>query len=101
MVSRHWTGVVKPGRAGDYIAHLQQETFPTLSSIAGFKKASILQRDLPEGTEFLIVTEWESLGAIEAFAGAEATKAVVPPVAQAMMLRFDETVRHYSVTHTT
>jgi heme-degrading monooxygenase HmoA len=101
MVSRHWTGLVKPGRAGDYIAHLKQETFPALSSIAGFEKASILQRDLAEGTEFLVITEWESLDAIRAFAGAEATRAVVPPVAQAMMLRFDENVRHYTITHTT
>jgi heme-degrading monooxygenase HmoA len=101
MVSRHWTGLVKPGMAGDYIAHLKQETFPTLSSISGFKKASILQRDLAEGTEFLVVTEWESLEAIHAFAGADATKAVVPPVAQALMLRFDDRVKHYSVTHTT
>src|SRR5688572_33109285 len=98
MVSRHWTGLVKPGRAGEYIAHLKQETFPTLSSIAGFKKASILQRDLAEGTEFLVVTEWESLDAIHAFAGADATRAVVPPVAQALMLQFDDRVKHYSIT---
>ena len=100
MVSRHWTGVAKPGKAPEYIAHLKKDTFPKLSSIPGFVRASILQRDLPEGTEFLIITNWENIEAIQAFAGAEADTAVVPQVARDLMLRFDEKVRHYTVTHT-
>jgi heme-degrading monooxygenase HmoA len=101
MVARHWTGVTKPGKADDYIAHLKNETFPQLSSIPGFIKASILHRDLQEGTEFLIITEWESLGSIHAFAGEDATKAVVPPAVREMMMHFDDRVRHYSHGYTT
>ena len=99
MVSRHWTGITKPGKGPDYIAHLQKDTFPKLSFIPGFIRASILQRDLPEGTEFLIITDWENMNAIEAFAGAESDKAVVPPVARELMLRFDDKVRHYDISH--
>jgi heme-degrading monooxygenase HmoA len=101
MVARHWNGITKPGKADDYIAHLKNETFPHLSSIPGFIKASILQRDLNDGTEFLIMTEWESLEAIHAFAGEDASRAVVPAAAREMMLRFDDRVRHYTVSHTT
>jgi heme-degrading monooxygenase HmoA len=100
MVSRHWTGVTKPGKAPDYIAHLKKDTFLKLLSIPGFVRASILQRDLPEGIEFLIITIWENMEAIQAFAGAEADTAVVPQVARDLMIRFDEKVRHYTVTHT-
>jgi heme-degrading monooxygenase HmoA len=100
MVSRHWTGVTKPGKGPDYIAHLKKDTFPKLSAIPGFVRASILQRDLPEGTEFLIITDWENIEAIRAFAGPETDTAVVPQVARDLMLRFDEKVRHYSVKHT-
>jgi heme-degrading monooxygenase HmoA len=101
MIARHWTGVTKPGRSNDYIAHLKEETFPKLSSIPGFIKARILQRDLTDGTEFLITTEWESLDAIHAFAGQKAIKAVVPQVARDMMVRFDDTVKHYTISHST
>ena len=100
MVSRHWTGVTKPGKAADYIAHLKKDTFPKLSAIPGFVRASILKRDLPEGTEFLIITEWENIEAIQSFAGADPDIAVVPQVARDLMLRFDEKVRHYHVHHT-
>jgi heme-degrading monooxygenase HmoA len=100
MISRHWTGITKPGKGPDYIAHLQKDTFPKLSSIPGFIRASILQRDLPGGTEFLIITDWENMEAIKAFAGAEADTAVVPHAARDLMLRFDDKVRHYTISHT-
>jgi heme-degrading monooxygenase HmoA len=70
MISRHWKGVAKPGDAAAYIHLLKTETFPHLASIPGFVRASILSRAVEAGTEFQIVTVWESLDAIQAFAGA-------------------------------
>lgn len=97
MISRNWRALARRGEADNYIHHLLQETFPKLSEIAGFIRASILRRELPAGIEFLIVTEWESLDAIRDFAGADAEAAVVPPMVQAMMLEYDTRVRHYEV----
>ena len=56
MISRHWTGLVKKGREDEYIAHLKNETFNTLNQIKGFVNASILKRELIEGTEYIIIT---------------------------------------------
>jgi len=100
MISRHWKGIAKPGQADNYIKHLTNDTFPKLSEIEGFIGASILTRPVDEGTEFLIVTEWESIEAIKAFAGEPPDVAVVPPVVQAMMLEYNEKVRHYEVVET-
>lgn len=102
MISRHWKGIAKPGHADRYIAHLQQDTFPTLSSIPGYRSASILTRDVREGTEVQVVTLWESMDAVRAFAGETADVAVVPPVVQEMMADYDRRVVHYDVagTHT-
>jgi len=97
MISRHWRALAKPGEAERYIRHLTEETFPKLSGIPGFIRASILRRELPRGTEFLIVTEWQSLDAIKAFAGDDPEAAVVPAVVQAMMIEYDPRVRHYEV----
>ncbi len=97
MVSRHWKGVAKPGEADNYIAHLKTDTFPKLSQIDGFVEASILTRTLAQGTEFLIVTVWESMEAITRFAGPEAHTAVVPEVVQQMMIDYDKRAIHYEV----
>jgi heme-degrading monooxygenase HmoA len=100
MVSRHWKGIVRPGEAERYVAHLESDTFPNLSAIPGFVRATILRRAVPQGTEFQIVTVWRSLDAIRAFAGPDPEAAVVPPAAQAMMSSFDARALHYDVAAT-
>ena len=100
MISRHWRALARSGEADNYIKHLLHETFPKLSGIAGFIRASILRRETAKGTEFLIVTEWESLDAVRSFAGTDHEAAVVPEVVQAMMVEYDPRVRHYEVAKT-
>jgi heme-degrading monooxygenase HmoA len=97
VISRHWQGVARPEEADNYIAHLQHETFPSLSEIDGFVGASILRRTTDIGAEFLIVTKWQSMEAIRQFAGNAAHIAVVPAVVQAMMIEYDKEVAHYEV----
>ena len=97
MISRHWRGLAKKGSAQAYIEHLQTETFPAIRKLAGFEGASILKRQLPEGVEFLVITQWASLDAIRAFAGEHVEEAVVPEEVQAMMLEYDRSARHYEV----
>lgn len=97
MISRHWRGLAKAECAEDYVAHLRGDTLPQLSGIPGFVDARILKRAVEEGVEFLIVTQWDSLQAIQRFAGEHAERAVVPEVVQDMMIEYDQTVRHYEV----
>ena len=70
------------------MAHLRRDTFPQLGQIPGFVGASILRRTVERGVEFLIVTRWKSLDAIQAFAGRDAEVAVVPDNVQRMMNKF-------------
>ena len=97
MIARHWRGLVKRDRAAAYIEHLQSETLPQLVQLAGFHDAKVLRRDLPQGVEFLVLTIWESLDSIRAFAGDEVDTAVVPDAAQGMMVRYDRVVRHFEI----
>ena len=99
MISRHWKGVAKREQADHYIAHLKRDTFPKLASLPGFVRASILRREVANGVEFQVVSIWDSLRSIEAFAGIDAEAAVVPPVAQAMMVEFDRRATHYEIAH--
>jgi heme-degrading monooxygenase HmoA len=97
MISRQWRGLARPDRAEDYVKHLRNETFPALQRTAGFVDASILSRRLAAGVEFLVVTRWESLDAIVAFAGSDPEVAVVPVKAAEMMIEYDERARHFDV----
>ena len=97
MIARHWTGLARRDRAEEYVRHLRTETFPSLTKIPGFIAARILRRSMSEGVEFLIVTEWDSLQAIQRFAGSDVEQAVVPEAVQQMMVDYDRTVRHYEV----
>ena len=97
MISRQWRGIARPEHADEYIAHLRRDTFPQLVRIAGFVDASILQRRVERGVEFLVVTRWRSLDAIRKFAGADVETAVVPENVRRMMLDYDRRVAHYDV----
>lgn len=97
MISRQWRGVARNSDADRYVSHLRAETFPQLSKLRGFIKASILRRTVVDGVEFRIVTTWDSVEAIKRFAGEKPDTAVVPEQVQAMMVRFDQTVEHYEV----
>lgn len=97
MIARHWHGLAKAQHADAYIEHLQTETFPALHAIPGFISATILRRTVPQGVDFQIITHWQSLDVIHAFAGADAEAAVVPQKVRDMMLSFEQRARHYEV----
>jgi hypothetical protein len=56
-----------------------------------------LQREVNDGIEFLVVTRWISLSAVEQFAGPDLKCAVVPEKVQSMLVDYDRIVRHYEV----
>lgn len=97
MISRQWRGLAKADLADAYVEHLRMETFPAIRKLPGFVSASILRRVVPEGVEFLIVTQWASLESIRGFAGSNPEVAVVPEKVRKMMIEFDQVVRHYDV----
>ena len=97
MIARHWRGLAHARSADAYIEHLQTETFPALARIAGFMGASLLRRSEVRGVEFLVITHWESPGAIAQFSGTDPELAVVPEYVRTLMIEYDDRARHYEV----
>lgn len=95
MIARHWCGVARPDRVDAYLDYLRNETFPAVRKLPGFVRATIFRRTVPRGVELLVVSEWESVDAIRAFAGADAETAVVPHNVREMMVDYDRVARHY------
>ena len=65
--------------------------------LPSFAGAQLSRRELDDKVKFLVLTRWQSLAAIRAFAGADIEKAVVEPNAVAAHMELDKTVRHYEV----
>lgn len=96
-VVRSWVGVTTRDHAAPYLAHLREQTVPQLRVLPGFVGVQILQRAIDDGFEFRVQTTWQSMASIHAFAGEDLDIAVVPPAAQAVLLRFDAHVVHDEV----
>ena len=96
-VARLWRGITRAGAAAAYVEHLQSATFPNLRQIPGYRGAWLMRRPVPQGVEFLVVTLWDSMEAIERFAGPAPETAVVPPAACALMVEYDERAQHFEL----
>ena len=97
MVVRAWRGYAAVTEAETYPRHLLGSVRPKLERLPGFQGLYLLRRRGPEEIEFLVLTLWESMDAVRAFAGDEPELAVVEPEARAALVRFDSTVSHYEV----
>lgn len=97
MIIREWRGRAPRSRAGEYPTHFRTRVVPELRNVPGFLGATLSKREEGQLVEFVVLTRWESLDAIRAFAGTDLDNAVVEPGAVAALSDYDHTVRHYEV----
>ncbi len=79
--------------------HFPKRVLPELRTIDGFLEARVIAREGAEGSEVVVMTTWESLGALQGFAGDDYEQAVVEPVVRELLERFDEQVTHFTIVH--
>jgi heme-degrading monooxygenase HmoA len=97
MIVRTWRGRADANKADAYPSHFRRNVLPELRGIAGFQGATLMRQDLGGAIEYLVMTRWASMDAVRAFAGRDASQAVVEPEAVAALVSFDKTVTHYEV----
>jgi heme-degrading monooxygenase HmoA len=100
MILREWRGRARADETEAYPRHFREAVAPELKAIPGFLGAELCRRPLGDRVEFLVLTRWRSLEAIQAFAGASVETAVVEPGAVAALVDFDDFVRHYESVET-
>lgn len=95
VIARRWTALANgPEQADAYAEHFTHTVRPHLESTDGFLGVTLEQVEVADGIEIVVVTRWESMDAISAFAGADVDLAFVEPEARAVLCRFDDRVRH-------
>ena len=97
MIARFWTAWTTPAQAFSYADHLKRHVLPNLRKTEGYAGAMLLQRETSEGVEIIVITHWQSLDSIRAFAGDDLEAAVVADEAAALLTHFDRRVKHYEL----
>jgi heme-degrading monooxygenase HmoA len=97
MIVRSWRGRTAADGADAYVRHLTEAVVPKLEAIPGFCGITLLRRLDGREIEFVVQTFWESMQAVERFAGLTPEVAVVDAEARTVLSSFDETVLHYDV----
>jgi mannose-6-phosphate isomerase-like protein (cupin superfamily) len=95
MIARRWTALAEGSEQADaYVSHFERAVRPHLESTGGFLGATVERVEADGGIELVVVTRWESMVAVRAFAGEDIDLAVITPEARAVLSRFDRRVRH-------
>jgi heme-degrading monooxygenase HmoA len=89
MIARVWKARATPERVREYTAYLKSTVVPELTAIHGYQGVTLLERDRNGAIEVTVITWWESLEAIRAFAGEAIETAVVHDSAARMLIDFD------------
>lgn len=97
MIARIWTARTTRANAQIYSQHFETEVIARVRTITGYVGGSLLTLDRGDETEVLVITRWQSMDAIRAFAGDDVEVAVVADAARRVLLAWDERVRHFTI----
>ena len=97
MIMRQWRGRVPAAKAADYLAFLHRTGFKDYAQTPGNRGVYAFTRTVGQETEFLLITLWESVEAIQRFAGQDYEKAFYYPEDKDFLLEFEPLVTHYEV----
>jgi heme-degrading monooxygenase HmoA len=97
MIARIWRGAVRAQDADAYAAYVQRTGIEGYQRTPGNRGAWMLRRVEGERAEFVTLSFWESLAAIEGFAGPDIEQAVFYPDDDQFLIDRDLTVSHYEV----
>lgn len=97
MIARMWSGRTRAADADVYLDYLKATGVEAQRAVEG-NLGSLVLRRLEDGTaEFWVISLWESMQAIEAFAGDRPEVAVYFPKDEEYLLELSEEVLHYEL----
>ncbi|HET6913048.1 MAG TPA: hypothetical protein VFH71_06860 [Rhodanobacteraceae bacterium] len=97
MIMRIWRGITPREQGDAYLEHLQQTALPSLADRPGQRGAWVLRRVQGDRCEFQLLTLWDSMDALRAFAGNEPERAIYFAEDDKFLLDMEPLVRLYEV----
>jgi len=96
-VARLWHGRVPIGRADAYFELMERVAIPDYRASPGNRAAYALRRDDGDTTHVVMLTLWDSVDSVRAFAGDPVETAKYYDFDAGYLLEFEPTVTHYQV----
>jgi heme-degrading monooxygenase HmoA len=97
MIARIWRGIAPKEKADGYLAYLDQTGLVDYAKTPGNRGVTVLRRDQGEHCEIMLISLWDSMKAVRAFAGENPEKAVYYPEDEQYLSQMEPLVRHYEV----
>jgi len=97
VIARIWKGAVQREDGDAYATYMQATGISGYVRTPGNRAAFMLRRDVGDRCEFMMVTLWDSMQAVTAFAGPRPEQAVFYPDDDRYLVERDLTVDHYEV----
>ena len=97
MIARIWRGITLKEKADDYLAYLHATGLPDYGKTPGNRGVSVLRRTQGDHCEVMLISLWDSMDAVRAFAGENPDRSVYYPEDEQYLLQMEPLVRHYDV----
>jgi heme-degrading monooxygenase HmoA len=97
VIARIWRGAVRAADGDEYAEYMRESGLREYRETPGNRAAFMLRREAGELTEFVMLTLWDSLEAVKAFAGDDPERAVFYPEDERYLVERDLTVHHFEV----
>ena len=97
VIERIWRGATRAADADAYLEYLRRTGIPGYAGTPGNLGVRTLHRIVNGRAEFVLVSRWDSLDSIRAFAGDDIERAVFYPEDDRYLVEREERVSHFVV----
>jgi heme-degrading monooxygenase HmoA len=98
VIARLWFGRTKATDYDAYLAYLEESGVAELHATPGNRGVMVLRRIDRDEAEFGVMSLWDSLDDVRAFAGEDVDAAHYYPEDERFLLEFEPKVKHFEVT---
>jgi heme-degrading monooxygenase HmoA len=99
MIARVWRGATRAADADAYLEYLDRTGHVEYRRTPGHRRTITMRRVHEERAEFVVMSFWDSLDAIRAFAGADVERAVFYAEDDRFLVERENRVAHFEVVY--
>ena len=99
MIARVWRGATRAADAEAYLEYLDRTGHAEYRRVPGHRRTITLRRFDRGRAEFTVLSFWDSLDAIRAFAGPDVDRAVFYPEDDRYLVERENRVAHFDVVY--
>jgi heme-degrading monooxygenase HmoA len=97
VIARIWRGAVRREDGDAYAEYIERTGVVGYTSTPGNRGVTMLRREVEDRCEFLMLSLWDSIDAVRAFAGEDYETAVFYPEDDRFLIDRDEKSSHWEV----